>query len=179
MKILVSNLYTIDYDNNAFNPTHVISMLDPKIKKKHIPQFSSKASVLQLFFYDDDDVDLQQTPIENHLIKIISFLDNIVKLNNKKIRLLVHCHAGASRSTAVVYILQYMLLKDENLAFKRLLETTKKPWPNRQLINLADKHFQTKGSLLKPLEDYRAIYPKRYLAYMRLNRLRRLEQFIE
>jgi predicted protein tyrosine phosphatase len=157
---------------NAFAPTHVISMLDPAIDPLRVPRFPSAASLLQLFFYDDDDLHLQAAPIDP-MASIIPFLDDFLAAADPR-RLLVHCHMGASRSPAVLYTLLAMRLgRDrEDQAFDELLWRAPKPWPSRILVARADEALGRHGRLLAPLDRYRARWPLRYAAYQRLNRRR-------
>ncbi len=178
MNIMISNLFNINVDSKAFNPSHIVSILDPKIKKEYIPRFSDKITLLQLFFYDEDDLVFQQEPIEVYIKEIINFLSDFINFDSEDKRLLVHCHAGASRSTAIVYILHYMILRNAQAAFEHFLTITNKPWPNRYLIEVADKLLNSQGELLYPLDQYRKNFSKRYDAYRKLNIKRNLNQFV-
>jgi predicted protein tyrosine phosphatase len=60
----------------------------------------------------------------------------------------------------------------EQEAFAALLARTVKPWPNRRMVGLADAGLARSGTLLQPLDAYRCRFPRRYDAYMRLNRRR-------
>ncbi|WP_440683467.1 hypothetical protein [Cysteiniphilum halobium] len=178
--VKVSNLFNIERDVDIYSPTYVISMLDPLIDKQYIPAFSNidRDKVLQLFFFDDDS-ELQTTPVIDKTQTILSFLSAIIKNGVSPFKLLVHCHAGASRSPAVVYMLNAIACGQDNesKAFSMMLNVCNKPWPNRQLITYADKLLSRNGRLLKPLDDYRDNFPNRYQAYMRLNKKRNLDQF--
>lgn len=176
MEVKVSALFRVHEDHAAYKPTHVVSVLDPRIEARRVPTFPGTPNVLQLFFYDDDELELQIEPIEFYLRKIVAFLNGFIEFPEKGKRLLVHCHAGASRSPAIAYILFAMELGAgrESEAFDLLLRTTNKPWPNRYLIELADGLLQRDGKLLRPLDEYRRRFPRRYAAYMRLNKNRRL-----
>lgn len=92
------------------------------------------------------------------------------------LRLLVHCHMGISRSTAVAYLALAIAggSDSEADAFAELLRITTKPWPNRLVIALADAELGRGGALIAPLDAYRAAHPRRYRAYGRLNRQRGL-----
>ena len=88
-------------------------------------------------------------------------------------RLLVHCHAGISRSTASAYI---ALARDFGTdraadAFRTLLRVASNPWPNRRLVALADDALGAKGRLLAPLDAYREANIDRLESMMAYHRL--------
>ena len=181
MKVKISNLFRINEDYKLFNPTHIISIIDPRIAKEHIPTFLEQINLLQLYFYDDDDLSLQEEPIIDYIIKIVQFLDTYIRLSNAKKSIMIHCHAGASRSPAILYLLYGLKLgpNREQEAFIKMLGDTNKPWPSRFIISLADTYLQRNSKLLYPLDDYQHLFPNRYKAYVRLNRKRNLNKFLE
>jgi predicted protein tyrosine phosphatase len=69
---------------------------------------------------------------------------------------LVHCHAGISRSTAAAAILmtQHAPGREEE-AFLKLLTMRKHGWPNTRMIEFADQLMQRDGALLRGLQVYR------------------------
>jgi hypothetical protein len=58
--------------------------------------------------------------------------------------------------------------------FASLLTITRKPWPNRRIVEALDNRLGRGGDLMQPLDSYRAQFPRRILAYRRLNRRRGL-----
>jgi predicted protein tyrosine phosphatase len=71
---------------------------------------------------------------------------------------LVHCHAGISRSQAAAAILlcQHAPGREEE-AFLRLLELRKHGWPNTRMVEFADQLLQRDGALLRGLDVYRRV----------------------
>ena len=69
---------------------------------------------------------------------------------------LVHCHAGISRSQAAAGILmcQHAPGREEE-AFLRLLELRKHGWPNTRMVDFADQIMKRDGALLRGLQAYR------------------------
>ncbi|MGH6961983.1 MAG: hypothetical protein ACREE7_15985, partial [Dongiaceae bacterium] len=120
----------------------------------HDPQ--SRSTLLLRF--QDIDASQPDGPTAEHVAKIIAFADEVRSAHARApARLLVHCHAGISRSTASAYI---ALARDFGLeraddAFRALLRTTVNPWPNRRLVALADDALGARGRLLAPLDAYR------------------------
>jgi predicted protein tyrosine phosphatase len=70
--------------------------------------------------------------------------------------LLVHCHAGISRSQAAAAILmcQHAPGREEE-AFLRLLSLRKHGWPNTRMVEFADQLLRRDGALLRGLQAYR------------------------
>lgn len=173
MEIKISNLFRIKKDVTDFSPDFIVSILDPDIEKEKIPTFGDGSNILQLFFYDDDDLEKQEAPVLNYLTLMVDFFNFIVK-TKKDAKVLIHCHAGASRSPAAAYIFNSLYDKtaSERELFENLKKITNKPWPNRYLIELYDNHFRDERCLLPELDQYRDQFPKRYSAYQRLNKKR-------
>ena len=69
---------------------------------------------------------------------------------------LVHCHAGVSRSQAAAAILmcQHAPGREEE-AFLRLLELRKHGWPNTRMVEFADQLLERDGALMRGLLAYR------------------------
>lgn len=174
MHVRVSRLGLLSEHVPAFEPTHVVSLLDPSLPASRVPSFPGSCRVLQLRFYDDDDLDKQVEPIQVPAQAILDCFASVLA-RPEGVRLLLHCHAGASRSPAAAYVLLFMQLGDAELAFERLLQITVKPWPSRRLVEVCDALLGAGGRLVAPLERYHAAHPRRYDAYMRLNRRRGLE----
>jgi predicted protein tyrosine phosphatase len=152
-----------------WNATHVVSLLDPDIQVEDIPKFPDGVEHRCFFFYDEDDSP-DGSEFGSHLESVLGYL-HAGPLRDASNRLVVHCHAGASRSPALFYILQCQELGPgrEHEAFGILLKATVKPWPNRQLVAVADEMLGRDGKMLGPLDAYRLQYPKRIEAYRRLN----------
>jgi predicted protein tyrosine phosphatase len=69
---------------------------------------------------------------------------------------LVHCHAGVSRSTAAAAILMSQFAPgEEEAAFLKLLTLRKHGWPNTRMVEFADKILDRKGAMLEGLNAYR------------------------
>ena len=159
LTIKVGGLYSIDADIPTFRPTHLLGILDPltpdPLAYRHDP---AHRLALVLRFRDVDAAD-PEGPGGHHVAAIIDFADRAVTASRKQeVRLLIHCHAGISRSTASAYI---ALVRDRGIdrapeAFAELLRVTAQPWPNRSLVELADRQLAAEGRLLAPLDAYRA-----------------------
>ena len=112
--------------------------------------------------------------------ELIGFIGDWVdrKRSDEAARLLVHCHAGASRSTAIAFVALAMQRDhgQEQDAFTELLRITNKPWPNINVVRFANSLLDRKGRLIAPLQAYRTAFPRRIEAYRRLNRKRGIDE---
>ena len=69
---------------------------------------------------------------------------------------LVHCHAGVSRSTAAAAILMTQHAPgQEEAAFLKLLDLRKHGWPNTRMVEFADQLLKRDGAMLRGLVAYR------------------------
>jgi predicted protein tyrosine phosphatase len=69
---------------------------------------------------------------------------------------LVHCHAGVSRSTAAAAILMCQFADgEEEAAFLKLLTLRKHGWPNTRMVEFADKLLDRQGRMMDGLRAYR------------------------
>ena len=172
VKIKVGGLHTIAQDIPIFRPTHLIGILDPDTPEPdaygHAPD---EREAMLLRFLDRESV-LEHGPQAPHVEQIWDFIGRAYSAaQNGQVRLFVHCHAGASRSTAIAYLalLHRHGVDAAEAAFGELLQVTNKPWPNRRLVALADELLSAQGKLLQPLDVYREENPRRLQAYLRLH----------
>ena len=165
----VGGLHTIDADLLTFRPTHLIGILDPAMPEPlayaHDPH-SRDALVMR---FRDSEAGVDDGPSETHVATMLTMIERAVAA--PAARLFIHCHAGASRSTATAYLalVHRHGIGAAEAAFAELLRVTNKPWPNRRIVLLADELLGGNGSLLRPLDAYRAANPRRLEAYIRLH----------
>ena len=172
LTIRVGGLHTIDADLPAFRPTHVIGILDPTMPEPGGYSHLGPETDRILLRYIDREVEREHSPLPEHVeTKLAAIERAIAALDRAPVRLFVHCHAGASRSTATAYLalVHRHGLGGVDAAFAELLRVTNKPWPNRRIVALADELLGGGGRLLMPLDTYRAANPRRLEAYMRLH----------
>jgi predicted protein tyrosine phosphatase len=86
--------------------------------------------------------------------------------------LLIHCHAGVSRSTAAAAILmaQHNAGREAD-AFMALLDLRAQAWPNTRMVQIADRLMGRNGALIEGLVAYRRalLNVRPHLAEMVLN----------
>jgi predicted protein tyrosine phosphatase len=150
----------------------VMSLLDPDLPKSAHPVIAGCPHHVVLF-HDQERQDATGH-FSQTLRPVIGLIADHLQIDNP--RLLIHCHAGVSRSTALAYGAISMLMGrgEENRAFENLLDITHKPWPNRRVVECLDEMLDRDGALLAPLDAMRARFPRRIDHYRRFNRRRGL-----
>jgi predicted protein tyrosine phosphatase len=156
--------------------THVISLIDPAIGPEHVPAIRGAEHIVARLRYQET------AEVTSHFPEIIESLFETVRpaIESPHSRILVHCHAGVSRSTAFCYamIAHRAGRGMENEAFGAFLSIVNKPWPNRRIIEVLDRKWERDGALLKPLDAMRERYPRRILAWDRFNKKRRFFELV-
>jgi len=121
-----------------FAPSHIISMMDTALT---LPGEHAHLRVA----VDDVTVPIEGYihPVQAHLDQVLAFTADLTAMD----RLLVHCFAGISRSTAaaIAVLIQHGI--DYAEAFKMVAAERPMLLPNRALIRLTDRHFGLDGAL--------------------------------
>jgi predicted protein tyrosine phosphatase len=97
-----------------------------------------------------DEVDGMVAPSEEHVARLISFLDRW----DRKLPMVVHCYAGISRSTAAAFVAACSLspARDEAEIAARIRAASPTAYPNRRLVALADRRLGRKGRMSAAIE---------------------------
>jgi predicted protein tyrosine phosphatase len=162
----IGGLHSIGTEILAFRPTHLLGILDPLYPEPVCYDHERSARTMLVLRFFDIDVAEPEGPAAAHVEDIMAFVDKLrMECDHCRPRLLVHCHAGISRSTASAYIAlaRELGLDRAEDAFAHLLGVTATPWPNRRLVHLADQLLSAGGRLLAPLDAYRTANRHRLL----------------
>ena len=94
-------------------------------------------------------------PGDEHVREILEFGRELER-GGDTAHLLVHCHAGVSRSSAAAALLmaQHNPGREED-AFLALLDLRPQAWPNTRMVEIADRLLERRGALKAGLEAYR------------------------
>ena len=141
--------------HSARGVTHVLSILDPDWPEPESFWACDPHHHLTLRFHDAIEPGEElRLPTRDDVEAILNFGRTLNSEGGSDIpHLLVHCHAGVSRSTAAVAIL--MAQADPHLneheVFVRLLMLRPKAWPNSLIVSFADELLERQGRLSEAL----------------------------
>jgi predicted protein tyrosine phosphatase len=151
--------------------SHVLSILDPLASEP--PAFGAYGEHARLELRFDDVIEEQTgfaAPQPEHVERILAFGRSLRDEPADAAHLLVHCHAGISRSSAALTLIlaqdQQERTAEEILA--EVLQLREKAWPNLRIIELGDAALGRGGSLVAAVP---AVY------HFQLRRRPHLEQF--
>jgi predicted protein tyrosine phosphatase len=172
LTLRVGGLHTIDADLPSFRPTHLIGILDPAMPEPPAYAHEPASRDALVMRFRDSEAGVDGGPSESHVAGMLTMIERAVLAPSG--RLFIHCHAGASRSTATAYAALVrrdgVARTEESLA--ELLRLTNKPWPNRSIVGHADDLLGAGGRMLAALDAYRRAHPLRLEAYIRLHHIR-------
>lgn len=121
-------------------------MEDNKGCRELVKAVALRAELLFSFFEDTSDPSYPDAPRLQDVQRILDFTSQLPR----KAKVLVHCRAGVSRSTAVAYSILCQHSKPgmelENLEHIQSLRDL--VMPNRLIVELADKVLKRDGAML-------------------------------
>lgn len=143
--------------HSALPITHVLSLID--VDEPTPSAIGAWRGVdHELLRFDDvvDDYPGFTAVSRDQVGRVLAFGERLRDAGPKCGHLIVHCHAGISRSTAAAAVLmaQFNPGREEE-AFLRLLDMRPHGWPNTRVVSYADDLLGRKGAMLKGLESYR------------------------
>ena len=135
---------------------HVIGLLD------HAEKFTKLALRFQSepkrsMFWFDDTIDGRWAPTEKDAEEIINTIRE-KDLHNIQKKVLVHCFAGISRSTATAICL--LIMRDWTIesAFNQIHIQRPRMWPNDALIRHFDNLLKLEGRLIAHEQEWKKIH---------------------
>lgn len=147
----------------AAQVSHVLSILDPG--HPDTVSFRRYGPHQRLIWRFHDIIAPRQGQNAPSADTVQSILDFGASAEGAEIsHLLIHCHAGISRSTATAVILMVQNNPGrEAEAFERLFEVRPRSWPNSLMIHLADRMLDRDGALIEAMRGHHhrvaQIYP--------------------
>ena len=137
--------------------SHVISILDPDYP------YPSELKIIdssrrELFSFEDVVVpeESQKIPERADIKRLLDWGRGLL-LGGEETHLLVHCHAGVSRSTAATAIL--MLGQNpclEEQVFQEISRLRPRNWPNSRMVEIADELLGCQGRFIAELKRHHA-----------------------
>lgn len=138
--------------------THVLSILDPGFPEP--ADFASYGPHKRLTLRFDDIIAPLPgclLPERHHIEALLEFGKGLAATVDDPLnRVLVHCHAGISRSTASMMILlaEARPAAAEDDLFAHIREIRPQAWPNSRMIGLADELLGREGRLVAALRRH-------------------------
>jgi predicted protein tyrosine phosphatase len=157
MKIVITPEYIVDEDGESHGCSHIISIrsvIGKQYKKVKTPKDVSPENHWHYFFDDATDHTKEEAPTA---VEVADILNKI--RTHKPEKLLVHCWAGVSRSTAISYTLlcdklgpgkeaEALALTEESALFKGI-------HPNTLIVDIADKLLNREGKMVEALKNFK------------------------
>ena len=141
--------------------THVLSILDPDLPDP--TAFSTYDTHHRTILRFHDVIEPGPgliLPQADHVRAILDFGAEQFggRADSADLHLLVHCHAGVSRSTAAMAMLlaQAHPEEDEDELFDRIGRVRPQAWPNSRMIGMADEQLRREGRLTAALGRFYA-----------------------
>jgi predicted protein tyrosine phosphatase len=140
-------------EHSARAVTHVLSIVDPDCPDPDAFRGYDSHHRTILRFHDIIEPFAGFVhPEQEHVEAVLAFGEDLgrdASGRREAGHLLVHCHAGISRSTAAMAMLlaQTDPDGDETAIFDRLVSIRPQAWPNSRMIGFADRLLSRKGRL--------------------------------
>jgi len=131
--------------------SHVLSILDPEWPVPEAFGTFGEHARLELRFHDIiDDRHGTIAPQRQHVADLLAFASGLAGEPSSSAHLLVHCHAGVSRSTASMALIlaQAMPAAPAEYIFDEVLRIRPQSWPNLRIVELGDERLGRRGELV-------------------------------
>jgi predicted protein tyrosine phosphatase len=143
------------YDHAGAGITHVVSILDPTAPEPRAFARYRQHARLELRFHDviEHDATGYHPPLRHHVEQILAFGRAVTRdaASGGDIRVLVHCHAGISRSTAAAVLLLAAAAPDRppDEIMAEIAAIRPKAWPNLRMIEMGDTLLGRDGDIVR------------------------------
>lgn len=152
--------------------THLLSIEDPGIAKETPPWFNGLHR--QIHFHDVES--LHEARMMNatmatreQVAEILRFGDTSRRASLRRpVHLLIHCYAGASRSTAACYVIVAQTLGSGSAeaALDFVLRIRPEAFPNSLVVEYADHLLARNGELVQALQPLRQAFKEAANAWL-------------
>jgi predicted protein tyrosine phosphatase len=136
--------------SHAGKVSHVLSILDPGRPAPDVFGSYGEHARLELRFHDViDDTPGLEPPQPGHVAEVLAFGRDILRDPKRERHLLVHCHAGISRSSASMTLL--LAQAQPHLPAKEILSQVlairEKAWPNVRILAFGEEQLGRTGDI--------------------------------
>jgi predicted protein tyrosine phosphatase len=131
--------------------SHVLSILDPDWPVPEAFGAFGEHDKLELRFHDViEDAPGMLPPREEHVERVLAFGRSLLAEPRPAASLLVHCHAGVSRSTASMALILAQALPNRPAeeVLGEVLRIRQQAWPNLRMIEMGDALLGRGGELV-------------------------------
>jgi predicted protein tyrosine phosphatase len=132
--------------------SHVLSILDPDWPVPEAFGAFGEHAKLELRFHDVIEEGIAGTlpPREEHVAELLALGRDLMAEPPPEAHLLVHCHAGVSRSTASMALVLAQGLPDAGAdrVFAEVLRIRPQAWPNLRIVEIGDALLGRAGALV-------------------------------
>jgi predicted protein tyrosine phosphatase len=153
-------------DHRGVGVTHVLSILDPEWPVPNAFGSFGEHKRLELRFHDViEETHGMIAPREAHVLQLLQFgRDLRAEPPSSGAHLLVHCHAGVSRSTAAMILMVAQGRPDvaASVVAQEVFRGRQKAWPNLLMMEMGDRLLGRGGELVEAAKEiYRAQLERR------------------
>lgn len=137
--------------HRATGASHVLSILDPDAPIPEAFGTYGEHEKLELRFHDVIEASPgQQPPEPAHVERLLTFGRNLMAEPQPAAHLLIHCHAGISRSTAAMVLILAEAMPDQpaGAIVASVHDIREKAWPNLRMIEYGDAMLRRHGTLV-------------------------------
>jgi predicted protein tyrosine phosphatase len=137
--------------HHAARVTNVLSILDPQWPVPEVFGTFGEHEKLELRFNDVIEEEAGAVPpAPEHIEQLLTFGRSLDREPKTEAHLLVHCHAGVSRSSASMALLVAQALPERDGAaiFADILRIRPQIWPNLRIVEMGDRALGRNGDLI-------------------------------
>lgn len=131
--------------------SHVLSILDPDWPAPEALVAFGAHEKLELRFHDViERLPGAVVPNRSHIEQLLAFGQALGREPARDAHLLVHCHAGVSRSSASMALLIAQAMPDRpaEAIFADILKVRPQIWPNLRIVEMGDRMLGRRGALV-------------------------------
>lgn len=163
MRPIICGLDQLEQHCNA-DISHVVSILDPGAAEPGVFRLFPTHERLCLRFHDViDEHEGMVAPQRDDIEGLLRFGRSLAVSRSAR-GLLIHCHAGLSRSTAAAVLVLAQARPDRSpeAAVIEMLELQPRAWPNLRMIELGDQLLVCEGRLVRAVRRHYADMVERF-----------------
>jgi len=146
-------------DHGETGASRVLSILDPDWPVPEAFGSFGEHEKLELRFHDVIEQDARMVPpSEDDVARLLAFGRDLMTEPRNDAHLLVHCHAGISRSTAsmALVLAQALPAVSSREVMQEIVRIRPKAWPNLRIIEIGDGMLSRNGEIVAAaIEVYR------------------------